>query len=879
MKKYVLDFQDIEKEDLSLVGGKGVNLGEMAKIPRVRVPIGFCVTTEAYKKMLEQYPEINELLEHLTPLTAEDIEQIRELSQAIRETIEKTVIPPDVLEDILRLFLNFGENFFYAVRSSATAEDLPAASFAGQHDTYLNVHGQRAILHHIRKCWASLFSERAIVYRIQNGFDHRKVYLSVVIQQMVYPEASGILFTADPITSNRHVLSIDASFGLGEALVAGIVTADNYKVREGKILEKTLAEKKVAIVPLNNGGIDKREIATSQQKNQTLTDEQILHLENLARKIEGHFRSPQDIEWCLADGVFYFVQSRPITTLYPLPDKMDGNLRVYLSFAHQQMMTDPIRPLGISFIELLHAHNLNRAGGRIYIDVTHDLASPLSRRALLGSFRKNDPLTHNALVAFRERKIPLPKGKRMFSMGGGRFSWGLPAELIKLYRNNDMLLAQQLIAENEASLKRLESEIQKFSGDELFAFIEQDQTELLKLLSNKKSMAAIFLGLYAASWLNDKMDKWLGEKNAADVLSQSVPNNVTSEMGYALLDVSDVVRQSPEAVAYLETAEDEKFLEALEGYEGGKATSKSIRNFLKKYGVRCSGEIDITNPRWIEQPSALVPMILSNIKNFEPNARRTKFEKGRKEAKEKEQELLRRLERLPQGKKKANATKKQIDRLRNFIGYREYPKFAMIQRYFLYKQALMKEAAILAEKGILQKKEDVFFLNFDEFRKAVRTEKVNLRLIEDRKADHIHFEKLDPPRVMTSEGEIISGRPIAENLPADALPGIAVSSGIAEGRARVILKMEDAVLEKDDILVTVFTDPSWTPLFVAINGLVTEVGGLMTHGAVIAREYGLPAVVGVENATKHIKDGQRIRINGTEGYVEILEEETQKGPI
>ncbi|MDN7242667.1 phosphoenolpyruvate synthase [Planococcus sp. N028] len=873
MKMYVLDFQEIDKEDIWLVGGKGLNLAELAKIPRIRVPNGFCVTTEAYKKMIEQYPEIRELIEHLGDLTLEDTVQIRELSQLIRQTIEKTVIPPAVTEEIRRYFLNLGENFFYAVRSSATAEDLPTASFAGQQDTYLNVNGERAILHHIRKCWASLFTERAIVYRIQNGFDHRKVYLSVVIQQMVYSEASGILFTADPVTSNRSVLSIDASFGLGEALVAGIVTADNYKIREGKIIEKTIAEKEIAIYPLKNGGIDKREIATSQQKNQTLTDEQILLLETLGRKIEGHFRSPQDIEWCLVDGVFHFVQSRPITTLFPLPDKMDGKLRVYLSVGHQQMMTEPIRPLGISFFNFLSEYQINEAGGRLFVDLTHDLASPLSRRAIMASMRKNDPLSHNALLTFLNRNKPLPKGKRMLKLGKDRFSWALPGELMRLYRTNDTDVVRHLIAENEASIKRLKQDIQPVSGDELFDFIEQDlKKELIRILYNYKSMAAILIGVYASYWLNDKMEKWLGEKNAADALTQAVPNNVTSEMGLALLDVSDVVRQYPRVVAYLEQARDENFFEELEAHIGGIQASAAIKNYLEKYGVRCSGEIDITNPRWSEQPTALVPMILSNIQNFEPNARLAKLDKGQKEAKAKEQDLLQRLEKLPQSKKKVKTTRKQIGLLRNFIGYREYPKFAFIQRFFFYKQALMKEAALLEQKGVLKAKEDVFYLNFDEFRKAVRTERVNTRVIEQRKAEYAYYEKLTPPRVMTSEGETISGHYAVENLPDGAMAGVAVSSGIAEGRARVVLKMEDAVLEKGDILVTVFTDPSWTPLFVSIGGLITEVGGLMTHGAVIAREYGLPAVVGVDNATKQIKDGQRIRINGSEGYVEILKE-------
>ncbi|MGI2328939.1 phosphoenolpyruvate synthase [Planococcus sp. YIM B11945] len=872
MKKYVLDFQEIESQDLPLVGGKGLNLAELVKIPRIRVPLGFCVTTEAFKKMLEHYPEINELLEHLAPLTAEDTEEIRELSQTIRETIEKTVIPAVVSADILRYFLDFGENFFYAVRSSATAEDLPGASFAGQHDTYLNIHGQKDLMQHIRKCWASLFSERAIVYRIQNGFDHRKVYLAVVIQRMVYPEASGILFTADPVTSNRSVVSIDASFGLGEALVAGIVSADNYKVKEGRILGKTIAEKKVAVVPLDRGGVDKREISIAQQKNQTLTDEQILHLEELARKIEGYFRSPQDIEWCVADEVIYFVQSRPITSLYPLPDKMDGKMRIFLSVGHQQMMTEPIRPLGMSFFSFLAEYPINKAGGRLFVDLTHDLASPLARRAILSSMRRNDPLVYNALLTFLSRKNPLPKGKRMLQMGKERFSWALPGELVKLYRNNDIQFVQQLIKDNEASIKQLKRDIQMISGDELFAFIEQDlKKELVRILYNPKSMAAILIGVNASYWLNDKMEKWLGVKNAADALTQSVPNNVTSEMGLALLDVADAIRSYPQVINYLARAKGENFFDELEKQTGGIESSKAIQSYLEKYGVRCSGEIDITTPRWSERPTALVPAILSNIHNFRPGARLEKLEKGRKEAKQKERDLLKQLEQLPQGKKKAKKTQKQISLLRNFIGYREYPKFAFIQRFFFYKKALMKEAAILEQKHVLEKKEDVFYLSFDEFRKAVRTGRVNAATIQKRKVEYAYYEKLAPPRVMTSEGEVFSGQFIVENLPDGALAGVAVSSGVVEGRARVVLKMEDAVFEKGDILVTVFTDPSWTPLFVSIEGLVTEVGGLMTHGAVIAREYGLPAVVGVANATTQIKDGQLIRINGSEGYVEILE--------
>ena len=286
--------------------------------------------------------------------------------------------------------------------------------------------------------------------------------------------------------------------------------------------------------------------------------------------------------------------------------------------------------------------------------------------------------------------------------------------------------------------------------------------------------------------------------------------------------------------------------------------------------MRCVGEIDITRPRWSERPSTLVPMILGNIKNFEPGEAKRRFEQGRQEAWEKEQELLERVQAVPDGERKAEEVKRMIDRVRTFSGYREYPKYGMVSRYFVYKQALLEEAERLVQAQVLREKEDIFFLTFQELHDVVRTNQVDDQLIRQRKDAFRSYRALTPPRVLTSDGEGVAGAYRREDLPTGALIGLPVSAGTVEGRARVILDMAEADLEPGDILVTAYTDPSWSPLFVAIRGLVTEVGGLMTHGAVIAREYGLPAVVGVENATHLIQDGQRIRLNGTQGYIEIL---------
>ena len=303
---------------------------------------------------------------------------------------------------------------------------------------------------------------------------------------------------------------------------------------------------------------------------------------------------------------------------------------------------------------------------------------------------------------------------------------------------------------------------------------------------------------------------------------------------------------------------------------GGTEARDAIEAYLERYGMRCVGEIDITRPRWSERPTTLVPVILDNVKLFEPGAGQRRFEQGRQEAEQKEEDVLSRLRALPDGEMKAEETKRMIDRVRTFIGYREHPKYVIVSRYFMYKQALLEEAERLVQAKVLREREDIFYLTFQELHDVVRTHHVDDQLIHQRKDAFGSYQALTPPRVLTSDGEGFAGAYRRDDVPSGALVGLGVSAGTIEGRARVIHDMAEADLEAGDILVTAHTDPSWSPLFVAIAGLVTEVGGLMTHGAVVAREYGLPAVVGVEHATQLIRDGQRIRVHGTEGFVEVL---------
>src|SRR5215211_1151947 len=707
MGKYVLGLKEIDQTQVAVVGGKGANLGELSRIEGLGVPAGFCVTTDAFQRIMAEAPSIHDRLDRLSRLKPDDREAIRALSAEIRRTLEGIAIPDDLAAAITRPLAQLGEQAAYAVRSSATAEDLPTASFAGQQDTYLNVVGSAAILQHVSRCWASLFTERAVTYRLRNGLDHRKVHMAVVVQQMVFPQAAGILFTADPVTGNRKVASVEASFGLGEALVSGLVNPDVYKVRDGEVIARAVATKPLAIQPSSLGGTQQQAIEPERQGQPALTDAQVLRLVQLGRRIEAHFGHPQDIEWCLVDDDFQIVQSRPITTLFPIPEAGDRQNHVYVSVGHQQMMTDPMKPLGLSVWQLTTPRPMGEAGGRLFVDVTQALASPASRASLLDTLGKSDPLIRDALETVLDRGAFIPS---LPNEGPG---WAPPGQGHAAIETDPAIVAE-LIARSQTSLAGLKRDIQTKSGSALLDFIQADIQERRGNQFDPRSMQVIMAGMAAAWWLNDQMQAWLGEKNAADTLTQSVPNNVTSEMGLALLDVADVIRPHPEVVAFLQHVEDEDFLDELPGLAGGWEARDAIRGWLDKYGMRCAGEIDITRPRWSERPTTLLPLILGHIKSFGPGAGKQRFEQGLQEAWRKEQELIERLRALPDGERKAEETKRMIDRVRTCIWYREYPKYGMVSRYFVYKQALLEEAERLVEAGVLRDKEDIFYLRFDE---------------------------------------------------------------------------------------------------------------------------------------------------------------------
>lgn len=875
MNQYVLFFEEIDHSSLSAVGGKGANLGEMTQAG-FPVPGGFCVTTDAYKDFIATSAEMDNFFAALAVIDPTKLDQLRELGERIRTHLQQLSMPAAIRDAIIHAWMKRGTEHSYAIRSSATAEDLPNASFAGQQDTYLNIKGREEILQHVRKCWASLFTDRAIAYRARNGFNHRDVYLSIVVQQMVIPEVSGIMFTADPVSGNRTVVSIDASFGLGEALVSGLVSADLYKVKNNTIVSKKISQKRIAIYSLPEGGTVTKEIPPGQQKNRVLTEQQIISLAALGKKIEQHYGRPQDIEFCMANGEFFIVQSRPITTLYPLPDIPQQPIRVLLSFGHVQMATDAMKPLGLSMLQTIFpARIFKEAGGRIFIDPTDMLHYKVARlifpklltnadeamsRAVKTIIKRPEFLEAqqlinvNALAAVR-RVIKPVMAKAWTNLRSG------DPELAKIQVENFM---KERIAQTKQALAQVQ-------GGERIKEIQRQLGRLLQEILNR-IIPCVAPGIIASALLKKIVVRKFKDTTELNKLNKSLPGNVTSKMGLELGDLADRLRELPAVQEYLKIAEDRTFYAGLDPIPGGKQFEQAFETFIGKYGMRCPGEIDLTNPRWYEAPTQLISALFSHIRSLQPGEHRQRFAEGEREAKIAAQRILKAVS---GNYFKTKLITRLITVFRHAGGLREHHKYLLIIIMAECKKAIMTEANELVEKGVLAQTEDVYYLSLEELRQLLEGNLAEnaAKLIAARKEQYQWHQSLKPPRVMTSEGEIVVVPAHRGPIPEGTLIGSPVSAGVAEGIARVIRRPENAVLNEGEILVAPHTDPGWTPLFQSAIAIITEVGGLMTHGAVVAREYGIPAVVGVDDATTLIKDGQKIRVDGTQGYVTIVDGE------
>ncbi len=899
-----------EKLTLANAGGKGANLSRLARAG-FNVPGGFVVTTAAYERFsasLRSY-----ILKRLKSVSADDIDALEEASVEIRGWFRSMPMPEDIAAAIRAAYAGLlGDRVSnvsrqaVAVRSSATAEDLPEMSFAGQQDTYLNIIGEDALLEAVVNCWSSLWTARAIGYRARNSISQGDIALAVVVQTMVQSEVSGVMFTANPLTGLRSEIVIDATFGLGEALVAGQVEPDHYVVshlgaEEGlQVREKKLGAKALTIQSRPGGGIEKIESEASGQ--QALSDENILVLAELGARVAALYNVPQDIEWALADKKFYLLQSRPITSLYPLPEGLPAEpLKVMFSFGAAQGMLDPLTPLGrdgiCSFVlsiggRLGHRLTLETqqafliAGERIYINITNFIRSPLGQRGLPLIMSALEPGSLGSLPMLFDdpRLAPLDTPIRISTvLHLGRFFLPMIARAISTLIDPH--------AARERALRRSEKLYSRFAAQADQAHTFKERVAFTRRALNEtpafalQNLIPVFAPGYAMLNALSELTKDLPDAARLTLeVTRGLPHNVTTEMDLALWRAARTIRDDITSTGYFNGHTASELAEAYLKDNLPDAAQQAVRVFLDRYGMRGTAEIDSGRIRWREDPTPVMQALLSYMEIDDTRAPDIVFQRAEKEAEAAIEKLINLLHATRGGWLKSRIARGMARRVRALAGMREYPKFFIVRLMWLIRQDMLKSGQSLVEAGVFEQADDIYFLHQTEVYalEAWQTDdgewrvddalKVHGKKAQERRKVYDR-EKLrrQTPRILLSDGRAFYGdtmiNPAADG---DSLSGSPVSPGVVEGTVHVIFDPHHARLVPGEILVCPGTDPAWTPLFLSAGGLIMEVGGLMTHGSVVAREYGIPAVVGVHQVTQKLKNGQRVRVDGNSGQVTLL---------
>ncbi|MEU8381826.1 PEP/pyruvate-binding domain-containing protein [Streptosporangium sp. NPDC048865] len=914
-KPLILRFDDIGADTLPLVGGKAANLGVLtsAGFP---VPPGLCLTTEAYRRVTER-AGLEEVLAALATTPAGDVPALNALAAKARELVLAAPVPDDIAGAV-----RDSADGPVAVRSSATAEDLPHASFAGQQDTYLNVVGADAVLDAVRRCWASLWTDRAVAYRTANGIDHHTVRLAVVVQEMVQPEVAGVMFTANPVTGRRREAVIDASPGLGEAVVSGAVNPDHFVVdtATGRITERRLGDKRLAVRSLAGGGVEHVEAAAKtapgSAEDACVTDAQLAALAELGDRVERHYGAPQDTEWAIdSGGVLWLTQSRPITTLYPIPhhaepspltetgaeetgfpgarsrDPEPGGTRIYFCFSLAQGLYRPITPMGMSAFRLLSSSAFGvlgipvadrvagapvvaESGGRLFFDITGlmrgrvgrvafprvlDMMEARSAKVLRGLL--DDPRFGVTQPSLRP---PLRRAVRVAS----RFR--VPRRAVRAlvnpasaHRDVKLLearLRRELAAPVNATPAERLDHVERVLSHRIFP--------LLPTVAPAAAVGFVMLGL-AAKTLGNRV----GPGELQTVL-RGLPHNVTTEMDLALWRLATRIREDREAASLLLGTPAAELAERFHAGSLHGVVQRGLADFLSVYGVRAVAEIDLGLPRWSEDPTHIIGVLANYLRLEDPAlAPDALFAKGAAEAALMIKTLSGRA-----GGLRGRFVRFALGRTRSLAGLREMPKYAMVTALAAMRAEVLAVGVELAARGLLHRADDVFFLTFREARAALTAPSspgapagaarlAPAELVARRREEtDRELRRRHVPRVLLSDGT--EPEAVAVRTPVDgALAGTPASAGTVTGVARVVLDPVGAHLEPGEILVCPSTDPGWTPLFLTAGGLVMEMGGANSHGAVVAREYGIPAVVGVSGATEHIVTGQEITVDGTSGAV------------
>jgi len=874
---FFVNLETCSSFSLETIGGKAQNLGKLASAG-FPIPKGIVITTFSYEQHVNKR-EIQEKLTHILKcINYEDEEDVEEKSNQIKNLILDTSFDLDLEKEITETLEKFGKDSLWAVRSSAAAEDLPEASFAGQQDSFLNVLTDE-VTDFIKKCWASYWNERAVTYRYNNHIDHLSGGIAVVIQKMVNADRSGVLFTSDPRGKRKNTMILESIYGLGEAIVSGLVTPDQFAIEKqtGKILKQNINKQSVQIKFLN-GNNETCSVPIDKQDEPSLNPDLIKDLVKIGKNIETHFNAPQDIEWSIENDNIYILQSRPITTI------IDSDEILWTRGYGDEYWTDVASPLYVSLLGTYLEDYVLKEGAEImgYTEVLgHDLIRIHRSHAYFNADVLEQVFTYYPKFARTKELLnyfPVKEQDRIKNLPTKTMKLLLSQLLIairdpdgKMKRTNDAYVewSKQFLEE----MKSFDNaDLSTYSYEQLyqtFQWMEQLYLKHYRLIRYGMVSHSIATNLMVKNWL----ENWLDDNNGVlySKIISGIPGNRTVETNIAIAKLAQHAQKNSSIKRSLEQDTPKVFLQKLSQNETWKPFNKHYNQFMKDYGHRCHTR-EVYYPCWIENPELVITLLQGLISDEHLDFASIEQQK-RKERKQTEQEIFHRIGKLSFGFIKKRIFKIVLEYAQTYLTFRENQRFFLDHQHLRQRRLFLEYGKRFHKNDLIDDPMDIFFLPketiFDIA--AGNTTLDKTRLLQEKESFFKNQGNL-PPKFIKGNTEFDDTIIYDEN--SVQITGVGCSPGITTGCVRIVTSISEiGTIKENDILVTRNTDPAWTPVFKKLSGLITETGGILSHGAVVSREYNIPAITAVKQATTLLKNGQMITLDGNTGIIYIKKKE------
>ena len=885
-----------------MTGGKASNLTILTKAG-FKVPPGFVVTTEAYSRFIAANNMEDLARDHLSKIDYENASELNRATEVMREHIRNSTIPEEVVSAVTNAYQRLGLGRV-AIRSSATAEDLPDASFAGQYDTSLNIVGIDHVLEHIKLCFGSMWTTRAVAYREENEIPHSQVKIAVVVQSMVDARCAGVLFTRNPISNKPSEMMIESNFGLGESVVSGYAVPDRYVIASTddsknpfELVSREIGTKDTIIVRNVSGdGVQHSSVSAEKSQQTSLEDNEILLLARMGKSIEDLFDSPQDIEWALdREGNFQILQSRPITVSQVKEDSESEDVFWTRGYA-DDYWNDPVTPLFFSLLgdQLIHIVNVEANAILGYKDTPEQLIKLYKGHAYF-----NLDVIRTKVVNEMPPFIRTDDVLNYFPAGGGPFGKDTMVELPFALKTRILAEIRLMIFDGDGGMTKTNSVYEKWTEE---TFVPKclefdDKFEALKSGGTESDLMALAddlditmmrhfrmvryglpvhtLGMNLIT--NYLLIRWLGEKAAMvfyPILISGIEHK-TSETNRRINELAEYIRKDANISSIVLNNSSKDILHILESDTTDNAQEflSQFKLFLVDFGDRGFTR-EAYYPRWREAPEYVFDILKSLVSEATKDLVQAEKTLAKKRAKA-EKITEERIKGQRYGPLKWILFDTIRGMARTYIGFRENQRFNLDRWITRSRNAFLQIGSRLVERGYILEPKHVFFLYRNELRRIIRgTSKLNqseiLNLVHNRLEDFMKYENVTPPKFLQGNREFDDPLPHS----AEGYIGMPSSQGIVTGIVRVLGSVEEVPLVRaGEILVVPRTDPGWTPVFSKIGGLVTETGGILSHGAVVSREFGIPAVTNVRNACKIFKTGQKVTLNGNDGIVVLVDSE------